>query len=348
VREKLSNVLVARTDRLGDVILTLPVFAALREFFPQARLSFLLQSYTAELIEGHPLVDEVIRCDVLPRSELLRLVRSKMFDAAIAAYPTWSVAWLLFRARIPIRVGSGYRPYSLLFTHRRYEHRHLALQHESEYNLNLLCALGVDPLAIGPPQVSLPISATLRRESLEIAAHAGVDFSKPVVVIHPGSGGSAWDWPLERFAELGKLLRAGHDVTIVITGSESEQSIAEHLVQMIGGSAFSLAGKFTLKQLTAFLSNASVVVANSTGPIHIAAAVGTAVVGLYPNVPPMTPRRWSPLTEKKQILVPHNDKISIRATPHEQMMSISAEEVFRAVELFLPRENYPSPESRGE
>ena len=329
VQRHFSNILVVRTDRLGDVLLTLPVFAALMRLFPDARRSFLLQSYTADLIEGHPLVDEVIRFDGGASSGLREKLKRHEFDCAVIAHATWTIAWSLFLSRIPVRVGTGYRPYSFLFTHRRYEHRHTAERHESEYCVNLLRTLGLDtPPVEGVP---IPVSGETLREVAAAVSKAGLSMEGPLVVLHPGSGGSAWAWPVGRFAELGRLLIA-RGVSVALTGSKPETEAAGRCAQDIGSPAVSLAGLFTLKQLAAFFKMAGAVVANSTGPLHLAASVGTPVIGLYPDIPPMTPRRWGPLTETKRIFAPAH---AAGRSPRERMMGISAREVCEAACGFL-------------
>ncbi len=139
----MQNILVVRTDRIGDVILTLPTVEALKSNFPNAHVTMLVNSYTSILVEdiaGTLLYDR----DGKPRPffEMLREIRNAHFDAVVIAYPRFRIALLLRLAGIPVRIGTGYRWYSFLFNKRIYEHRKTVEKHEAEYNLSLLKGLG--------------------------------------------------------------------------------------------------------------------------------------------------------------------------------------------------------------
>ncbi len=128
-----ERILIVRTDRLGDVVLTLPVLSSLRRCFPRARLSVLLRRYTGAIVTGNPYVDEILWYDAdgvpVPFTAMLSTLKEKRFDAAVLVRPDPRAAILLFLARIPVRIGTGYRYYSPLMTHRIYEHRSEAKHH---------------------------------------------------------------------------------------------------------------------------------------------------------------------------------------------------------------------------
>src|SRR5882672_12512942 len=111
----MNKILIVRTDRVGDVLLTTPVSAALRAAFPQVKISWLVRPYTAPLLENNPDVDEILTD--------LNQIKKKMFDAAIVSYPRWKTAWVLWRAGIPLRIGPASKPYSVLFNKRIWQHR---------------------------------------------------------------------------------------------------------------------------------------------------------------------------------------------------------------------------------
>ena len=141
------NILVVRTDRLGDVILTLPLLPLIHQCYPEARVSMLLSRYTGEIVEGHPHADALLWYDdadhrPVPFWQMVHRIRQERFDAVIVVHPTFRLAWMMRLAGIPVRVGSGYRYYSVLFSRRVYEHRKDARRHELEYNLQLLRRIG--------------------------------------------------------------------------------------------------------------------------------------------------------------------------------------------------------------
>jgi lipopolysaccharide heptosyltransferase II len=303
---RLQNILVVRTDRIGDVILTLPTVEALKANFPDARVSMLVSSYTAGLVEG---IANTIIYDregkKRPFFEILKDLRTVRFDAAIIAYPRFRIALLLLLARIPTRIGTGYRWYSFLFNKRVYEHRKTAEKHEAEYNLSLINVLGCT--LPSKPEVYIEINEKDRKAAKELWRSIGIPGDGNLIILHPGSGGSARDWKPERFANLAsELIKEGYH--IVITGSARETDLVNRITSEAGEGAKSFISSLSLREFGAFIQTAELFISNSTGPLHIAAAVGIPVIGFYPPVRVMSPKRWGPLTEKKVIFVPDSGK----------------------------------------
>ncbi|CAG0930006.1 heptosyltransferase III [Planctomycetaceae bacterium] len=303
------RILVVRTDRLGDVILTLPMLAVLRARYPDAWLGMLLSRYTGEIVRNHPHVNAFIWHDDAgePRasSTLIAEVRAQRFDTVFLVHPTPRLAWIMARAGIPQRIGTGYRYYSVLMTHRVFEHRTDAKYHELEYNLRLLGALDAAIQTAGvKPDFGLRLQPDAVARIASVLRENTIGEREPFVVIHPGSGGSARDWPLPRFGALGARLARDPGIRIVVTGGQRESDAVHAVVKDTGPRAIPLAGVLSLPELAALYARATVVVANSTGPLHLAAALGTPVVGIYPQLTPMSPARWGPYTERKRVLVP--------------------------------------------
>jgi heptosyltransferase-3 len=341
----IQRILLVRTDRLGDVLLTLPVLPILRAAIPTATIELLLRRYTGEIVEGNRYVDGLLWYDegddLIPFGEMLRRIKRGRFDAVVVVHPTWRLALLMFLARIPLRIGTGYRYYSLLFNSRVFEHRRDAKRHEVEYNVNLLGPLGVrlperpDPAGLA---VEIPREADLAAG--EMLSEAGVIPDHGFVVFHPGSGGSAREWPLENLGRVASRLAQSEGRRIVVTGGRGEEGLAADLVRLAGSRAVSLAGKCSLKQLAALLRRADLCIAHSTGPLHLAVAVGTPVVGLYSQLTPMSPRRWGPYAARARVLVPDRPADCQEcSSPRTQrcacMESITVEEVYRAAQEML-------------
>jgi ADP-heptose:LPS heptosyltransferase len=285
------------------------MLSRLRASRPGARISLLVRHYPGELLVGHPAVDELLWYDTpdgapVPFGELLLRIRESRFDTAIVVHPTPRLAWLMFRSRIPVRVGTGYRYYSPLFNRKVYEHRRRGDRHELEYNLGLLGPLGIttDPPGL-PVEFNLTVPGAVRAGVLAKLGDLGIRAGATFAVVHPGSGGSARDWPPERFASLaGGLVQKG--VTVLVTGSTAEGPLVDRVVSACGGGVIRAAGVFSLQELAAVLEFCSLFVGNSSGPLHLAVAMGAPVVGLYPQIPGIGPRRWGPYAELARVIVP--------------------------------------------
>jgi len=305
-----QNILVVRTDRIGDVVLSLPLATIIKKHYPKCKVTFLLKEYSKVLASNHPDIDHIItieeKDDHIPIISNISRIKQFHFDYGIIVYPTFKIALILFLASIKHRIGTGYRWYSFLFNKKFYEHRQSGNNHELEYNVNLLKNIGINE-NIDETIVSFKLRAA-KKNIQNIANYLSkTSFNPhfPTIIIHPGSGGSAVDLPLHKFKTLLEILARELKLNIILTGNENEKKICKEL--SVNNNIINTAGKFPLDDLIAIISKADIVVANSTGPIHIAAALGKYVVGFYPKVKECSPRRWGPYTPKKIIFTPEID-----------------------------------------
>lgn len=314
--------------------------SVLRKQYPAARITMLLRSYTKELAVGYKGVGDIVLYDQAgeqkPFFTMLKELRSGWFDLVVVSYPTLRLALLMFLAGIPTRVGTGYRWYSLLFNKRIFEHRKTAEKHEVEYNLSLLKAIGCTIDAI--QQISLSISEDEQRTANDVARSIGISDSDAVVVLHPGSGGSARDWSVANFGALACALHSS-GYRVVVTGGKGEEFLVQRVIDESKGTAISVVGRLSLKEFAAFVRSVKLFVSNSTGPLHIAAVVGTPVIAFYPPIRECSAQRWGPLTEKKIIFTADN-KICVRCQGKEClgddcMDQIKVEQVLVSAKLLI-------------
>ncbi len=293
-----EHFLIVRNDRLGDAILALPVVTSLKDRFPESRISFLASPYTAPLIECAEGIERVIRADDRHCAAALRDIISSKITAALCLRPTFSNALTLARARIPTRIGTAYRAYSLLFTNRVKLRRRGMSEHETDLNLALLAGLGVTPVPRFP-QLNLPDQAWRAAEAL--LKKIGDSLDKGIIVLHPGSGGSSRDWPPEYYRQLGRLL-GDEGYKVIATGSANERQTCSRIV---GDNERNLAGMTDIVTLAAVLSQARLVVTGGTGPLHLANALGRPVLGLYPPIRDILPVRWGPFGHPEMTISPN-------------------------------------------
>jgi ADP-heptose:LPS heptosyltransferase len=284
------NVLIVRPDGIGDVILSLPVASQLRKLVPGVRIGFLTSPIVAPILDRHPDVDYVRTMRWTDAPSILRAAFSDGVDAAIFLKPFRQLMWSAFLARVPLRVATGFRWYSPLANRRIYEHRSEFMKHESEYNVELLKGLGLNPGAMSHP--ALVVSDEERRD----AERYWTSLPSPRVVVHPG-GRSARRWRPGHFLDLAmELARAGYG--IVLTGNEAERTEFERDTlsqKSLPPEIHNLMGRLSVRELMAVIADAQVVVSGATGPAHLAAALGTAVVSLFDPRRNNLPVRWKPL-----------------------------------------------------
>ncbi|MBX3170523.1 MAG: glycosyltransferase family 9 protein [Candidatus Eremiobacteraeota bacterium] len=307
----LRKILIIHTGGgIGDVLLSTAVVQALGEAYPDSQIDFLCQSRTAAALTGHPLIQERFEWpERRPQSlnSLLQwamLLRGKNYDASLVLWSNTQVAWLTFLAGIPIRVGQDSRlAYSFLYTHKvrvRSEHgdEH---SHWSEILLDFVRALGVDP---GPPQIHLEIAQGHRERAaalLEPLAGPG-----PLIAFHPFKGPPVplQRWPLTVFADWLRALRHELGARLVVTGSPGEKPYADQIIELAGPEhVLNLAGQTDLATLAALAQQVDVFVCPDSGPMHVAAAAGARVLGIYAMEEDF-PRRWAPLSEEARVLRP--------------------------------------------
>ncbi len=338
-----ANVLLVRTDHLGDMLLTLPMAQVIRRVHPNWRVAVLASPANREAAEHHPGVDEVL-VDIEAKRSGLRALPSLVraladrFDAAVLVHPTLRLALALRLARIPVRVGSAYRAYSFLLNRRLRQHRRGRDVHEAILNLELLAGLGISPPSEVPP-LEWEFRQAEECKVEDLLRSFGL-LQRPWAVLHPGSSGSALNWDAPNYAALGrKLVQSGR--WVVVTGTARESELVGEVCSRIGGGTVNLCGRLSLGELAALVRRAQLLVGGSTGPTHLAALLGTPTVALYAPLRSQRPERWRPIGPRVVTLVPPVGQVCPRCIgercPHYPCMSraLTVEHVWQAVEKII-------------
>jgi len=292
---------------MGDVILSTPTLTALRQKFPGAEIGMMVAPYTQDVIDGHPDLDFIMIYEDKVKYQgffgfwmLVKDLRNQNLSRIYLLLPRFRLALAAFFAGIPVRVGTAYRAYSFLFNQPIKLHRRKSGQHEAELNLQM-----ISPDATMQDfdlKFHIPQQAAVRVQSLLDE----YNIKSPFVVLHPGSGGSAQDWPWQRFGQLAHHIGKLRKVSIVLTGHEKEKEIIDKIENYCDYCLYRLDGLLTIKELAALYKKAEAVVANSTGPLHLAVAVGTLVVGLYCPLLACHPDRWGPYRRPNSVIMPES------------------------------------------
>lgn len=332
-----KKILISRTDRIGDIVLTLPMAWVIKKHIPDAHITFLVKEYTSPLVMNNPFIDDVIILEEIKGKTLFgnnfNKLRLGKFDTVFAVYPRFILAVLFFLCGIRTRIGTGYRWFSFLFNKKIFEHRKYGTAHELIHNINLLKAEGISDNVtenncvyglIPDKEAVTQVKDFLNRENINL--------TKPLIIFHPGSRGSAVDLPVEKMREVIAETANKIDAIILITGDNRETEVCNFV--SAGLPVINLCGKFNLAQLTALINESHILVSNSTGPIHIAAALGKNVIGFYPKIPALSPVRWGPYTDKKKVFVPSINCSGCTRKQCEElncMNSIGSDEIFNAI-----------------
>jgi heptosyltransferase-2 len=285
--EGVRRLIVVRDDRLGDLVLSLPAIDALRRAYPEARVALMVRPELVALARTVPIVDDVIGVESdgsRLRSEITRF----RADLVVCISRGAGVPRAAARAGVRERVGTGYRIYSPLFTRTVNERRRAGNRHEAEYALSFAHRIGAPA---GPASFPLAVPDSARVAVADWRSRHGLgDF---FAVLHPGSGGSCPRWPVVRFIELAeRLLSEGVGVAFSIGPGDARCAEALDAAR----SAVRALPRYSagLERVSALLRSATLVVSNSTGPLHLAAAQGTPTLGIYAPWSTCAVARWGP------------------------------------------------------
>jgi heptosyltransferase-2 len=336
-----KNLLIVRTDRIGDVVLSLPLAEMVKKYFPKSKITYLLREYTKCLALNHPFIDDILLLKEKNKkvliNENINELKKYGFDSCLIVYPTFQTALIAFLSKIKNRIGTGYRWYSFLFNYKIFEHRKYAEKHEIEYNVNLLSAFGIqEKITTDSVKFHLSVSPESEIRMQKLLHENEIDPAQPIIIIHPGSGGSAIDLPLSSFRELVEMLSQNSATSLIITGLASEKEICNQLI--LNDRIKNFAGLLSLSDLIALIDKSILFISNSTGPIHIAAALKKRTIGFYPKILSCSANRWGPYSNYRTVFTP---KIDCKDCTREQcerlncMNSISMSEVFIEVQKLL-------------
>ncbi len=290
--EPLSRVLICRTDNLGDVVLTLPMAGWIKKHWPDCEVHFLGKPYTRPLIEACRHIDKFWDIQSVDAEQLAAI------QAAILVFPEPAAAKLVYCADIPIRIGTAHRLTNWLYANCLVSFsRRKSPLHESQLNFKLFAGLGL-PQDVSLEQIPDLYGLTTKKQDF------GLDFGRVHLIFHTKSLGSAKDWPLDYYLSLAKSLDPERFV-IHLTGTAKEgeaiKSQCPDLLEL--RHVYDQTGRFTLAELMSFIATCDGLLACSTGPLHIAAALAKPVWGLFSPVRPIHPGRWAPLGQNATVLV---------------------------------------------
>lgn len=287
--------LCVRLDTLGDVLMTTPAIRALRESVPGRRITLLTSAPGAAAAALVPEIDDVLvypapwlksgpmRNDSRADREMFDTLRARKFDAAVI-FTVYSQnplpsALMCHMADIPLRLAHcRENPYQLLSDWIAELEPGQLTRHEVRRQLDLVAAVGC---RTADERMSIRVPDEAKRSVRRLLCEIGIGAGDPWVVIHPGATAASRRWPPEGFAAAAERLATECGWRVVFTGDTSERELIDGIRAAMSADSASLAGRLSLGEMAALIAAAPLLISNNTGPVHIAAAVGTPVVDLY-------------------------------------------------------------------
>lgn len=279
-----KRILICRLSAIGDCVHTIPLAVKAKELWPNCKLTWIVDCVAAQLLQPHPAIDEVIKIErhwvkkVQLWKTLRRELKERNFDLTLdpqGLIKSGMLAWLSgARTRIGFDYSHGRELAPLLANHRVTKTQ----RHMVDTYLELLSPWS--PTEEGRAKFQMPIYAASENVEM-ILKESGLHAQEPYVCMTPGAGWTSKLWPVERFAAVAKFLRNKHNLrTLVLWAGESEKAMADQIFASSNGAAL-VAPRTTLTELAEVARSAKLFLASDTGPLHIAAAIGTPCVGLF-------------------------------------------------------------------
>jgi heptosyltransferase I len=285
-RQAVTRVLLVRLGALGDIVHAIPVAAALRRAFPAARIDWLVASKHREILDLVPAIDRRLAIGDGSIFDAVRELRRACYDVTLDLQGLIKSA-VLARSSAGARVigfSSRYLRERLARLFYTEVHEPAGLTHVVRLNLSLL-----EPLGVKVELPEFPIDHVDSAVAREVEGRSGGRYA----LLNPGAAWPNKRWPPSRFGAVASALRDRHALPSVVLWGPGEQSLAEEVVAGSGGAA-AVAPRTSVADLVALARGAALMVSGDTGPTHIAAAVGTPVVGIFGPTRPQRNGPWAP------------------------------------------------------
>ena len=309
------NILIVKLSAIGDVIHTLPALNAIRKHYPEANITWLVEEAACDLIEGHVALDRVIVSKrkqwikelknfsflkpIREANRFIRKLRDTYYDMILDFQALLKSGILIGLARGRRKIGFGkgleHMEHSYVFLNKKIP----AVDMETHALLRSMMLINTIGIPSEKIEYNLPVTDRDRETVDDLMIQYGIMGAKPLIAVNPVAKWETKLWPNEKVARLADTLIDEYDTEIVFTGGSGDWPIIQDIMSVMKGRAINLAGNTTLKMLTALYEKTALVISTDTGPMHMAAAVGTPVVALFG---PTAPWRTGPYGSIHQIV----------------------------------------------
>ena len=304
------NILVIRNDKLGDFMLAWPAFALLKQQYPDCRITALVPAYTEPMAELCEWIDDVLIDDkrssfIKDILNLSRNIRKQKFDVSISFFSETRTSISLWLAGIKSRIGPATKLAQIFLNRKLRQKRSRSLKPEFEYNMDLaryFISLNGDDCSVEPSPPYLRFDDELvNKHKADFYKQHNIDNLTRLVIIHPGTGGSAINLSLEQYAILAKHIADKSNIFFVITAGPGEISKANalsDLLEDVNHTVHQSTG--SIVDFCHFINICDVFISGSTGPLHIAGALNVNTAAFYPARKSATSLRWETLNDQEK------------------------------------------------
>lgn len=334
-KNSIKNILILKPERIGDAILATPTFQAIRQHFPDAYIGLVVSYNVRDAMNGNPFVNEIFTFKakgisaIIKEISTIKRLKALQFDLAVILYPTFwcNIVALFSGARH--RVGYDFHNNGFFLTVKIPYMCESIVKHEVEVNLDVVRAIGVD---IEKKELFVNISEEAERYIIEFLDKRGLK-DEGFVVIHPGAFEEYIRWNEREFAKVADRIIEEQNMKVILLAGPGEQGLANRVARLMKKRPI-VASNLKLSQTVSLIKRAILFIGNSTGPMHIAAALKIPVVAIFGNIHPLDSyQKWGPYGEKN--IVVHKDVGCTRCQPSECnhyrcMGEITADDVYSA------------------
>lgn len=335
---EIKRILVSRTDKIGDLVLSIPSFFMLHKMYPEAEIIVLVRKYNYDIVKNLPYISRVIKIDDYTQRELEEKIPYFKADVFIALYNDGFISKLAKKSGAKIKIG----PYSKLssffaFNKGVYQKRSKSIKNEAEYNLDLIKKLN-------PKRYSevfeINTEIILKQENRDVAEkfYERIEKGNKVLVINPFMGGSAKNLTNDQYISLiKKILSRNEKLEIILTVHIDDEIEAEKLSEKIASNRIHIfANCGELLNSAAIIEKSDLYLGGSTGPTHIAGALKKKIVSIYPALKTQSITRWGIFgNENVEYLVPDENNIKNENYSHKNFDTYTEEMEEKLVDIIL-------------
>lgn len=279
----MKRILIIRTDRVGDVVMITPMIREIRKTYPDSFIATLTNPNSNDVLINNPHLDLLLTDDLKRESfrKVTKQIRANKFTDGLLVLPTERAAYQIFLAGIKNRIGVGKKLYEVItFMKSVSRNKYIPLRHESDYCMDLARAIGVNSDNLTP---EIFITEKEKIYGMEILSKLTVSENDYKIIIHTGSGNSSGNWSENKYLNLiTEILIKKKNARIILTAKEMSSSFRES-IQSLNDSRIVIADSHIsrLRDLICIIANSDLLIAASTGPLHLASALNIKTIGLF-------------------------------------------------------------------